>query len=297
MVVEHGAIARIPNRSPCNGRSAVELAQAEVELAEANLLQAAAVLKLAVLRHSRVNACCCCLPLVDTIWPVLETMSEQTRLVLNDEPRLDFSDQGLVYVVDHDIFVRTALRRMLEANGFRAEVFADGAAFLLAYHRQDNACLLADTELTDLGGLALLLTLSAAADLIPVIMITGSSDIAMAVAAMKAGAVDFIEKPIGGAELIASVMRAMASGQAASGKAVDRVEALLHFEALTARQRQIMVLVLAGHPNKNIAADLGISQRTVENHRAAIMRKSGSKSLPALARLALAAGAGVGLNS
>jgi two-component system CheB/CheR fusion protein len=112
----------------------------------------------------------------------------------------------------------------------------------------------------------------------------------MAVDAMEAGAVGLIEKPIGGAELIASVMRALAGGVAAADRAGDRSAALHHFEGLTGRQRQIMALVLAGQPSKNIAADLGISRRTVENHRAAIMRKSGSKSLPALARLALAAG-------
>lgn len=180
--------------------------------------------------------------------------------------------------------------RLVEANGLRALAFADGAAFLSAYYRQDNACLLADTAISDLGGLSLLLKLGADADPLPVIMTTDSGDIAMAINAMKAGAVDFIEKPIGAAELIASIMRALAAGRLASVKAADRGEALHHFEALTVRQRQIMVLVLSGHPSKNIAADLGISQRTVENHRAAIMRKSGSKSLPALARLALAAG-------
>ena len=107
----------------------------------------------------------------------------------------------------------------------------------------------------------------------------------------QACAVDFLEKPIGGEKLIASVMSALAAGRLASIKVANRGEALHHFEALTPRQRQIMVLVLSGHPSKNIAADLGISQRTVENHRAAVMRKSGSKSLPALARLAMVAGA------
>jgi two-component system CheB/CheR fusion protein len=202
----------------------------------------------------------------------------------------DMAEQALVYIVDHDAQVRAALRRLLEGYGLRTETFADGAAFLGAYRRRDNVCLLADTALTDLKGLTLLRALGASAEPLPVIMITDSSDVAMAVDAMEAGAVGLIEKPIGGAELIASVMRALAGGVAAADRAGDRSAALHHFEGLTGRQRQIMALVLAGQPSKNIAADLGISRRTVENHRAAIMRKSGSKSLPALARLALAAG-------
>ncbi|WP_310496603.1 response regulator [Sandarakinorhabdus sp.] len=199
-------------------------------------------------------------------------------------------DCALVYVVDHDARVRAALRATLEGQGLRTICFADGAAFLLAHRRQDNVCLLADTALPDLKGLSLLLALGATADPLPVIMITDSSDIKMAVGAINAGAVGLLQKPVGAAELIASVMRALAGGLAAADRAVGRRAARNHFEGLTLRQRQIMTMVLAGQPSKIIAADLGISRRTVENHRAAIMRKSGSKSLPALARLALAAG-------
>jgi two-component system CheB/CheR fusion protein len=112
----------------------------------------------------------------------------------------------------------------------------------------------------------------------------------MAVEAMKAGAADFLEKPIRGIELLAGVVRALASSQD-SGKLTEwRKDAADHLACLTRRQREIMEMVLAGHPSKNIAADLGISQRTVENHRASIMKKAGVRSLPALARLALAAG-------
>ena len=104
--------------------------------------------------------------------------------------------------------------------------------------------------------------------------------------AMKAGAVDFIEKPVGAAGLLASIAHAIEVGQGSTQKRGWREQAMARVARLTTRQREIMDLVLAGHPNKNIAADLGISQRTVENHRAAIMQKTGSKSLPALARLA-----------
>ena len=120
-------------------------------------------------------------------------------------------------------------------------------------------------------------------------MITGNSDVPMAVEAMKAGALDFIEKPVSPAELLASVERALEQSRDASKLSAWREDAASHIAQLTTRQRQIMELVLAGRHSKAIAADLGISQRTVENHRAVIMKRTGSKSLPALARLALAA--------
>jgi two-component system, chemotaxis family, CheB/CheR fusion protein len=111
----------------------------------------------------------------------------------------------------------------------------------------------------------------------------------MAVEAMRAGAADFIEKPIRRDELFASIEHALEQIRDSAKLAVRREAAAAHLAGLTARQRQIMELVLAGHPSKNIAADLGISQRTVENHRAAVMKKTGSHSLSALIRLALAA--------
>ena len=120
-------------------------------------------------------------------------------------------------------------------------------------------------------------------------MITGNADVAMAVQAMKAGALDFIEKPIGRDELLACVERALDHSQDASKLTAWREAAASHMAGLTPRQKQVMELVLAGCPSKNIAADLGISQRTVENHRAEIMKRTGAKSLPALARLAVAA--------
>jgi two-component system CheB/CheR fusion protein len=120
-------------------------------------------------------------------------------------------------------------------------------------------------------------------------MITGDSDVPTAVQAMKSGAADFIEKPIHHADLVDSVTRALERARDAGKLDAWHTAAAGQLAELTLRQRQVMALVLAGAPSKNIAADLGISQRTVENHRAAIMRKTGAKSLPALARLAVAA--------
>jgi two-component system CheB/CheR fusion protein len=140
-----------------------------------------------------------------------------------------------------------------------------------------------------MSGLDLLKQLHTAGSSMPAIMITGNSDVSVAVAAMKAGAMDFIEKPIGRADLLASVDRALERAHDTSKLSAWRDDAAHHVAGLTPRQHEIMNMVLAGHPSKNIAADLGISQRTVENHRASIMKKMGVKSLPALARLALAA--------
>ena len=152
-----------------------------------------------------------------------------------------------------------------------------------------EACLVIDAYLPGMDGLELLRRLSDAGHRLPAIMITGNSDVPMAVQAMKAGASDFIEKPISRDELLASVERALEQSRDSSKLSAWREDAASHVAGLTPRQHQIMELVLAGHPSKNIAADLGISQRTVENHRASIMKKTGSKSVPALARLALAA--------
>jgi two-component system, chemotaxis family, CheB/CheR fusion protein len=118
-------------------------------------------------------------------------------------------------------------------------------------------------------------------------MITGNGNVAMAVEAMKAGAVDFIEKPISYGRFIASVKAALAALPAIDDARSHCEDAVRKLSKLTCRQREVLDMVIAGVPNKNIAADLAISQRTVENHRAAIMRKSSSKSLPALVRLAV----------
>jgi two-component system CheB/CheR fusion protein len=181
------------------------------------------------------------------------------------------------------------MRDLLEENGYSVEVFADGPAFFDAYRPGRAGCLLADVLMPGMSGLELIQLLNAKGHQLPAIMITGSGDVPMAVQAMKAGAVDFIEKPVGNDDLLASIERALDHTQGTATLSASRETAAACVASLTTRQRQILDLVLAGHPSKNIAADLGISQRTVDNHRAAIMRKTGSKSLPALIRTALAA--------
>ena len=130
-----------------------------------------------------------------------------------------------------------------------------------------------DAYLPGMNGLTLLRRLHQAGHGLPAIMITGNGDVAIAVEAMKAGASDFIEKPIKRAELLVSVDRALEQSRDAGKLSAWREDAANHVARLTQRQRQVMDMVLAGHPSKNIAADLGISQRTVENYRASIMLK------------------------
>jgi len=202
-----------------------------------------------------------------------------------------------IFVVDDDSAVREALRDLLQQDGRAVEIYASSEAFLDAYRPGRDGCLLVDARMPGMGGLELLQRLKREGNRLPAIMITGQGDVPMAVEAMKAGAADFIEKPIGRNELFASIERALEHTRDSAKLSVRREAAATRLASLTVRQRQIMEMVLAGHPSKNIAADLGISQRTVENHRAAFMKKTGSHSLSALIRLALSADPGTASQS
>ncbi len=221
-----------------------------------------------------------------------EALLKAINQLLAQEPAVDkhqTDGAATIYIVDDDSEVRHSLRELLEADGRTVEDFGDCEAFLAAYRPGGEACLLIDAYLPGIDGIELLRQLKSAGYHLPAIMITGSSAVPMAVEAMKVGAIDFIEKPVRWKDLLASIDRALELSRD-EAKLLDwQADAKLHLKGLTKRQHQVMEMVLAGHPSKNIAADLGISQRTVENHRASIMKKTGTKSLPALARLALAA--------
>jgi FixJ family two-component response regulator len=199
------------------------------------------------------------------------------------------STTSVIYVVDNDKVMRDTVRQILQAEDYRVYDFATCEAFLLAYSPQERACLLLDARLPGMNGIDMLRGLRQQGDQVPIIIISGSGDIAIAVEAMKAGAWDFIEKPCNRNEMLDSINRALGRSQQNHRILAGRQGAIDYIATLTARQRQIMDMVLAGHPSKNIAVDLGISQRTVENHRASIMTRTHSRSIPALARLALAA--------
>jgi two-component system, chemotaxis family, CheB/CheR fusion protein len=203
--------------------------------------------------------------------------------------RLGTRRSSTVFVVDDDRVVGEAINDLLQENGYSVELFTDAAAFLEAYRPGGHGCLLVDALMPGMSGVALIERLKSEGHDLPAIVITGSGAVPMAVQAMKAGAVDFIEKPVGHQDLLASIQRALDQTRDTAALSKLRETAATCVASLTSRQRQILDLVLAGHPSKNIAADLGISQRTVDNHRAAIMRKTGSRSLPALIRTAIAA--------
>lgn len=220
---------------------------------------------------------------------VIERLLPRARAKARGPGTADASAAPVVYVVDDDREIREGIRATFEAEGSHVEDYASCEEFLEAYRPGREGCLLIDAYLPAMGGHELLRRLRDAGHRLPAIMITGNSDVPMAVQAMKAGASDFLEKPISSTELLASVEHALELAKDASKLSAWHQAAAKRLESLTPRQLQIMEMVLAGHPSKNIAADLGISQRTVENHRAAIMKKTDSKSLPALARLAIAA--------
>lgn len=198
-----------------------------------------------------------------------------------------------ILIIDDDPAVRSSMRALFEASGQHVETFHDCETFLLVAPAEANACLLVDANLPGMSGIELLQKLSAAHSQLPAIMITGQGDVKLAVQAIKAGAFDFVEKPLSEDDLMDCVNRAFAHSRNDSDLIVRQKGAFSRINLLTSRQRQVLKMVLAGHPSKNIAADLGISQRTVENHRASIMEKTGTKSIPALTRLAVMA-AGLG---
>ncbi len=228
---------------------------------------------------------------IQRLLPISQAAGNQ-RLARDAETATQ-TESCVVFVVDDDSHILESMRTMLEGAVRTVETYSTGEAFLHAGRPTQGAVLLIDACLPGMSGMDLLRRLTSEGRCPPTIMITGKCDVHSAVEAMKAGASDFMEKPIRRDELLESIDHALQEASDATRLSAWRETAATQIAALTSRQREIMDLVLAGHPSKNIAADLGISQRTVESHRASIMRRTGLKSLPALARLALAA-AGVG---
>jgi len=198
-----------------------------------------------------------------------------------------------VFVVDDDRALREALQELLQQHGHPAEAFASGEAFLAADRPDREGCLVVDALMPGMGGIALLERLKAKNHGLPAVMITGHGDIAMAIRAMKAGAADFLEKPIRPDELLASIERALERAQDSRKLSAWRKAAADRIARLTPRERDVMDLVVQGRPNKIIAHDLGVSQRTVENHRAEMMKRTGVTSVPDLIRLVMAAADGL----
>jgi two-component system response regulator FixJ len=197
--------------------------------------------------------------------------------------------EKIVYIVDDDAGVRRSLERLLDSAGLRALSYDSPLAFLDAAVGLSAGCVLLDVRMPEMDGLTLQAWLAKLEVALPVIVITGQGDVQTAVRAMKAGAVDFIEKPYNDESLLNAIETALArAGRPdrahAAGEAKQRIA------ELTPRERQVLDALVAGHPNKVIAYDLGISVRTVEVHRARMMERLGVRQLAEAIRLSVMAG-------
>ncbi|RVI91854.1 response regulator [Sinorhizobium meliloti] len=197
-----------------------------------------------------------------------------------------------VHIVDDEEPVRKSLAFMLTMNGFAVKMHQSAEAFLAFAPDVRNGVLVTDLRMPDMSGVELLRNLGDHKINIPSIVITGHGDVPMAVEAMKAGAVDFIEKPFEDTVIIEAIERASEHLVAAEADVDDANDIRARLQTLSERERQVLSAVVAGLPNKSIAYDLDISPRTVEVHRANVMAKMKAKSLPHLVRMALAGGFG-----
>jgi len=195
-----------------------------------------------------------------------------------------------VFIVDDDDAVRDALEILLDTMGYATQSFASGPLFLDACDVDWRGCVLLDVRMPKMDGLQVQVRLHKDYPMLRVVMITGHGDITMAVQAMKAGAMDFVEKPFDEESLLESIENALSDLDRATQQQETHLAACEGLERLTPREREVLDQLVIGHPNKVIAFELDCSPRTVEIHRARIMEKMSARSLPHLVRLALAAG-------
>lgn len=198
----------------------------------------------------------------------------------------------VVHVIDDEETIRKAVGFTLRTAGFAVETYGSGVDFLKIADEAERGSIVLDMHMPDMNGLQVQAALTQMDISMPVVMLTGNGDIALAVQAMKAGAVDFLAKPIERALLLDAIDRAFARIDTAEGRALEEAEACRQVDLLTPRERDVLEGLAQGLPNKTIAYDLGISSRTVEVHRASIMSKLGVRTLAETLRSAFAAGMG-----
>jgi FixJ family two-component response regulator len=191
----------------------------------------------------------------------------------------------VVFVVDDDVSVREAVEALIETAGWRTKTFATALDFLNSCRDTSPGCLVLDVSLPGLSGLDLQQRLGDRRDL-PIIFVTGHGDIPMSVQAMKAGAVEFLTKPFSDDILIAAIRRAIESSSTALERESERERLRRGYASLSPRERQVMMLVVAGRMNKQVGSELGISEITVKAHRGQVMRKMSADSLADLVRMA-----------
>ena len=190
-----------------------------------------------------------------------------------------------VFIVDDDAAVRDSLSLMIEQENIKVCTFDSAEAFLDAYQLESGGCAIVDIRMSGMDGMELHQFLLARHILLPIIFLTGHGDIPLSVQAMKAGAVDFLTKPVTREKLIKSIKAAIQKSERLLFESVNHQQALSHLAHLTERERDVMLLAVQGFPNKHIARQLGISHRTVEIHKSKIMQKTGAINLLDLARI------------
>ena len=200
------------------------------------------------------------------------------------------SGKTVIHVVDDDAAMRDSLAFLLDVNGFQPKTYESANAFLSAAATGAAGCVISDIRMPGLSGIELVRALKSRGEACPVILITGHGDVALAVEAMKAGAVDFIEKPFDDAALLSAIRAALDTRAAKVGDSAAKKEAEARLADLSPRERDVLLGLVAGKINRVIAHDLNISPRTVEVYRANLMAKTGARSMSELMRLALAAG-------
>src|SRR5262245_6090160 len=200
--------------------------------------------------------------------------------------------QSVVFVVDDDAAVRDALASLLKSVGLRAEMFASAAQFLEGKRPNAPSCLVLDVRLPGLSGLDFQAELAKKGIQVPIIFITGHGDIPMSVRAMKAGAVEFLTKPVRDQDLLDAIQLALERDRARRGQEQTVAELRANVKTLTPREHEVMADVTAGFMNKQIAGEMGVSEITVKVHRGNVMRKMGARSLADLVRMADVLGIG-----
>lgn len=203
------------------------------------------------------------------------------------------TEPRLIHIIDDEDAVRRSASFILKTSGFAVEAWPSGVAFLKEVRHVEAGCILLDVRMPEMDGLEVQRTLHERGVTMPVIILTGHGDVSIAVRAMKAGAVDFIEKPFEKEVLLAAIEAAFERLDASSEVSTRAAEAAVVLGALSPREREVLEGLAQGLPNKTIAYDLGISARTVEVHRANVMTKLGARSLSDALRIAFAAGLGV----
>jgi two-component system response regulator FixJ len=192
-----------------------------------------------------------------------------------------------VFIVDDDEAVRNSLRLLLKSVGLAACAHPTAHDFLANYSPDQPGCLVLDVRMPGMSGLELQQQLNVRGAVIPVIFITGHGDIPMAVEAMQQGACDFLQKPFRDQDLIDRIQRALVKDRASRVELSERTRIQERIESLTPREREVLALVASGKANKAMAGDLGVSQRTIEIHRARVMEKMGAVSLAQLVRMVI----------